>query len=348
MSNDCKKCNIEEYAAILIPTMCRYEHLKRCVDSLSKNELAEKTELYIGIDYPPEKKYLEGWKKVTEYVKNEVLGFKRVNLFAHESNLGAVGNAFFLLNKAKETHSRFIFTEDDNEFSLNYLEYMNYMLEIYKNDEDVIAVSGYNYPMEVDNNNDAAYYNNVYFAALGFGSWFEKYDRMVSNMTSKWLYDRYSNSAVMAKLRSCAPNQFCNFVKGFLGYTQLIEKDNIVWKMDLTYGLYMFFENKKMVYPIVSKVKNWGYDGSGINCDLASYDERKPVSHRNFNSNEQNLDTKIVFEFCGIVTDEENNLLMEKVNSYFSIPNSELWRSYIAYVISRLFGVKVIRKMLNK
>ena len=86
MSNDCKKCNIEEYAAILIPTMCRYEHLKRCVDSLSKNELAEKTELYIGIDYPPEKKYLEGWKKVTEYVKNEVLGFKRVNLFAHESN----------------------------------------------------------------------------------------------------------------------------------------------------------------------------------------------------------------------------------------------------------------------
>lgn len=40
-------------APILIPTLNRYEHLKRCVESLAKNKLAKESELVIGLDYPP-------------------------------------------------------------------------------------------------------------------------------------------------------------------------------------------------------------------------------------------------------------------------------------------------------
>ena len=51
---------IREYAPILIPTLNRYEHFKRCVESLAKCTHAEKTELVIGLDYPPSERYQKG------------------------------------------------------------------------------------------------------------------------------------------------------------------------------------------------------------------------------------------------------------------------------------------------
>ena len=40
------------YTPILIPTLNRYNHLKRCVESLAKCTHADKTDLYIALDYP--------------------------------------------------------------------------------------------------------------------------------------------------------------------------------------------------------------------------------------------------------------------------------------------------------
>lgn len=45
---------------ICIPTCNRYEHLKRCVESLSKCTLASETDLIISVDYPPSDKYVDG------------------------------------------------------------------------------------------------------------------------------------------------------------------------------------------------------------------------------------------------------------------------------------------------
>lgn len=45
---------------ILIPTLDRYEHFKKCIESLAKNTHANKTELVIGLDYPPSEKYMDG------------------------------------------------------------------------------------------------------------------------------------------------------------------------------------------------------------------------------------------------------------------------------------------------
>lgn len=44
---------ITHYAPVIIPTLNRYVHLKRCVDSLAKCTHAPDTELIIGLDYPP-------------------------------------------------------------------------------------------------------------------------------------------------------------------------------------------------------------------------------------------------------------------------------------------------------
>ena len=57
------------YYPIIIPTLNRYEHFKRCVESLAKNIHSDKTERVIGFDFPPSNKYFDGYEKM----KNDIL-----------------------------------------------------------------------------------------------------------------------------------------------------------------------------------------------------------------------------------------------------------------------------------
>lgn len=51
------------YAPIYIPTLCRYEHFKQCIESLAQCEGASETEVYVALDYPAKESHLEGYEK---------------------------------------------------------------------------------------------------------------------------------------------------------------------------------------------------------------------------------------------------------------------------------------------
>ena len=61
----------KKYAPVYIPTLNRYEHFKRCLESLERCTDADKTDVYVGLDYPPSEKYVAGWKKIDEYLKEK-------------------------------------------------------------------------------------------------------------------------------------------------------------------------------------------------------------------------------------------------------------------------------------
>ena len=48
---------IKEFAPVLIPTLNRYEHFKRCLESLERCTWAEKTDVYVALDFPPSDKF---------------------------------------------------------------------------------------------------------------------------------------------------------------------------------------------------------------------------------------------------------------------------------------------------
>ena len=52
------------YAPVMIITFNRPQHLKRCIESLQRNEYAKYTELYISVDYPRTEDCKEDWQKV--------------------------------------------------------------------------------------------------------------------------------------------------------------------------------------------------------------------------------------------------------------------------------------------
>ena len=74
--------------------------------------------------------------------------FKLLKIYRREFNCGVSNpnsNGKLLANEVSKDHDSYIFTEDDNVFSPNFLLFVNQGLEKYKNDAKCLAVCGYNY-----------------------------------------------------------------------------------------------------------------------------------------------------------------------------------------------------------
>lgn len=267
------------YAPVIIPTLNRYDHLKRLIDSLIGNSYAKETELYISLDYPPSEKYTEGYKRTEQYLdSSDKWGFKGVHIYKQEHNLGPSDNIDFLKEKVFEKYDRFIYTEDDNEFSPNFLEYIDKGLEIFKEDSEVFAIAAGIEDFEEFNFGDG---ENVIkfnvFQARGYGMWKDRCEAQ-----KDWI--NYENMLMVAKNRDLCRRLYNNAP---LAYTELfnvllanpseksiyIRDDGRVREFDYTRSIYMAVYDMYVVIPKKCKVRNWGYDGSGINCEVrADYD----------------------------------------------------------------------------
>lgn len=335
-----------KYAPVIIPTLCRYEHFRRCIESLQMNSWAKYTDLYIGLDYPAKDSHIDGYNKIKEYLESGIKGFAHVTVIKQDSNIGARENGRVLREVIFETYDRFIFTEDDNEFSPNYLEYMNKCLNKYEDDESILAITGFRYPFKAEEIKGTVFTSNVYFAAFGYGTWKKKLLDAQENMTTELFISKYNDTKFMKYFCKQGANQYCNFVKGVLGYVPGLIVDGKVVPYDLTYGIYMMISGKKMIFPKVSKVRNWGYDGSGVHCDVLEYDSQKKITHRNMNFACQELDkaSSIEIECEKELSQSEINQL---VSSFFEVPNLEILRTKVAYYISKLIGINNIKKLMR-
>lgn len=250
------------YAPVLIPTLCRYEHFRRCIESLRRCTGAEYTDLYIGLDYPTKESHWPGYNKICEYV-SQITGFNQVVVFKRESNLGARANVKALKASVINLYDRCIVSEDDNEFSPNFLEYMNAGLTRYKDNPDVLRICGNLMPWDVDykavmggwgkNAFPAMDYN-----AMGVGSWFDKP-----------LVLPYTKDSVLKSWKltyKAFKEGYCTAIHRMLH--QLYKDTQLP---DVCFRLYCAFHHKYCIFPAVSKVKNWGYDGTGLHSDNNSH-----------------------------------------------------------------------------
>lgn len=247
---------IKTYAPVLITTLNRYEHFKRCVESLSRCTHAEKTELVIGLDYPPNEKYVAGWEKISEYVKS-ISGFGKITIFKREENLGSSLNSRELRKYARLHYDRYICVEDDVELSPNFLDYINKGLEKYKDDPKVFAICGYNY-FEIDMTGyEKEYYFSHEVNAWGWGRWFnEKCDGLMK-ATHKPGY--------LTGLVKDVP--FWTFLKNNTKRCNLLFNIGLEFRGDAYYTYYEWNYDMYCMFPTLSMIRNYGYDGTGIHCD---------------------------------------------------------------------------------
>ena len=254
---------------VVITTLNRYEHLKNCIGSLKKCNLAAETDVYISVDYPPAEKYFAGYKKIVEYLQSPIDGFHNVQIFFQQKNLGSCDNSHFLYTKAFETYDRLIYTEDDNEFSPAFLEYMNVMLEKFKDEKSVYAICGYRWPFKLEKKETSFF--SPFISFWGCGLWKDKV-RDFEDFRRKELVSYLKNGSSRRGFISWSPHVYKQavYVACEKHHMQIYRRDTeekVYRDADFIVEMYMHIKGMKAIVPYVSKVRNMGHDGSGENCD---------------------------------------------------------------------------------
>lgn len=277
---------ILENAPVLITTLNRADKFKTCIESLERCTGAEKTDVYIALDYPPNEFYRKGWKLIGEYIKNKQQSnnFKSFNILRRTENLG-IGHKNSNANKALEElskyYDRFIFSEDDNIFAPNFLEFLNKGLELFKDDERIFYLSGYNYPFRFP----AMYKNNFYItkngSPWGMAGWFSKREKTKQYYDLDFLKNLITDQSNYKALKKRRPQSIPAILR--------MLKTNKVFG-DTCLGCYAALEDKYWVLPVVSKVRNQGTDGSGAHATA------KDANRIEYYSN-QLIDDNMEFEF---------------------------------------------------
>ena len=245
---------MNNFAPVFIFTLNRYEHFKRCVESLSNCTHADKTELYIALDYPANETHWEGYKKINSFLP-KIRGFKEVIIFRRDENFGAIKNELDGQKEIFRKHDRIITSEDDNEFSPNFLDYINKGLDKFEDDDNVLAICGYNYPIEIPKSYNADIYIWKGFSGWGYGVWRDKVNKVYFSIEEvNEFLNKISNIKKLNKYAGHYLPSLLNIIK-----TKHITGDTEVC-------MYLIKNNMYCVFPVLSKVRNFGHDGSGEHC----------------------------------------------------------------------------------
>lgn len=262
-----------EFAPVIIPTLNRDEHLKRCLDSLAKNQLASQTDVYVSVDYPPNSKYVDGYNRVVKLLEEyDKTKFSSLHIFLQEENLGPVRNIDFLKEKIKYQYSNYIFSEDDNEFSENFLEYMNVCMDEFLHKEDVIAICA-----QKDTNWKSDGYNIIaskLLAAYGLGMSLKDEERLMQQVQNELLDKsnwKFKNLKKLYKSNRCLYSMYLLDIIGKEKSMFWVENGKIRF-CDTVFSIYMHLTDKICIVPEKNKARTWGNDGSGVNMEMNDID----------------------------------------------------------------------------
>lgn len=309
---------IKEFAPVLIPTLNRYEHFKRCLESLERCTWAEKTDVYVALDSPPSDKYVEGWKKIDSYLKEKEQsnGFKKLIVYRRKENyfFSGKGNLATAIKDLPEGTGCYIASEDDNEFSPCFLDYMNKALTRYWDDERVTSVSGYNYPIDM-----GSYEKNIYahhqFSAWGVGRWRHKTKPFPTELAKKVM----KSPSMILKILRTEPRMI--FVLMSMISNQQRWGDTLYVTDNIINGHYSIF-------PTVSLCRNHGHDGSGLHC--GGQIEDASDAYRN-----QVISTEPFFELDDIEIKEAKIPALKKFLSTSCKEMAYHTKTYIKYLLSK-------------
>ena len=276
-----------------------------CLDSLAHNTRASKTILYIALDSPATEEQKVGYNRIVKYL-GKISGFKKVIVIKRDKNFGATRNTLETLGDLFKKYDEIILSEDDNLFSPNFLQYINKGLQIFKNRKDIFAICGYNYPIDIPTNYPYNFFLFKGTPGWGMGLWKNKYNKIDLSVNSvKEFLKSYRNIfKVIRDANYLLPHLF-----------DVVNKNRVAG--DTIFSMNMVENNMFCVLPTISKVRNYGLDGTGLHCG---------VDKKNIFIN-QPIDGAKYFDFSTpedkVSENKELTLLIEKK---FKIPNVEVFK----------------------
>jgi len=248
-------------APVVIFVYARPEHTKQTIESLAKNALADETEVYIYSDAPKNEKVQQKVEMVREYIDTLAQRnlFKSIHIIKGETNKGLARSVISGVTEIIDQYSKVIVVEDDLVSAPNFLQYMNEALEFYEEDNRIWSICGYTFKMNIP----ADYNHDVYLSyrggSWGWATWRDRWEKVDWEVTD---YPVFKNNK---KLRS-------RFNRGGRDMANMLD-NQMQGKIDSWAIRWCYAQSKldmSTVYPIVSRIKNIGLDGTGTHSGITS------------------------------------------------------------------------------
>jgi hypothetical protein len=248
----------------------RPQHTAQTVEALQRNDLAKESHLYIFADAPRNPDTKEGVLAVRQFIRT-ITGFKSVTIAERDRNYGLADSIIDGVTRLCDAYGQVIVVEDDLVTSPFFLLYMNQALELYCEEERVISIHGYSYPMQ------AALPESYFIRGADCWGW--------ATWKRGWDLFEPDGSLLLAELTRLELTALFDF-SGAAPFTKMLRNQcrgrNNSWA--IRWYASAFLADKLTLYPGVSLVRNIGVDGTGEHCSAtSSFDcelSSRPISLR--------------------------------------------------------------------
>lgn len=246
-----------EAAPVVLFVYNRPWHTQQTVESLHKNHLAEKSDLFIYSDANRNEWDRGNVTNVREYIRT-IEGFKKVTIIEREKNWGLANSIIDGVTNILNEYGKIIVLEDDLVTSPYFLRYMNRGLEFYQNNRKIMSISGYNLPpscMKFPKNFVDDVYLNYRNSSWGWATWADRWSPVDWDVKD---FHQFISNPKQQKLFNQGGDDLTSMLK-----SQMEGKIDS-WSIRFSYA--HFKQGMYSVCPHYSYVNNIGNDGTGTHC----------------------------------------------------------------------------------
>lgn len=229
----------------------RLDVLKRTVEALQRNVLANQSELFIFSD-GPKKGQEQKVKAVRRYI-HQIDGLKNITIIESDINKGLACSIIEGVTKVVQEYGRVIVLEDDLVTSPYFLKFSNEALNMYQDDSDVIATCAWNYAVPCCD-------EKTFFLkgadCLGWATWRRGWD----------LFEKDSNKLLHQIKQQRLEKEFD--LNGSYPYMQMLndQKNGLVDSWAIRWRASAFVHQKLCLYPTKSLIEHIGNTSDATHC----------------------------------------------------------------------------------
>ena len=301
---------MQNFAPIALFVYNRPEHTRRTIKFLQQNLLAEESRLYIFSDAAKNPNNQSLVAEVREII-HSVEGFKHVEIIERKSNLGLANSIIDGVSRLVKDYGKVIVFEDDLISSMYTLQYFNDALIRYQDEEKVMHIGAYMYPLKEENLPETFFYRAA--TSWGWATW----DRAWKNFEP-------DIDLIISRFDQEKKHRFT--IDGTMNFWKQIQEfksgKNNSWA--IRWYASIFLKGGLTLNPSKSLINNIGHDGTGIHSGM------NDIYHVIINPQPiQSFPEKI----------EENQLVYHSIKNFLKNRKGSLWQRISRFAKEKLKGI---------
>jgi len=237
----------------------RAEKLRQSISALLMNPECADMDIVFFCDGAKGEKDVAGVTATRDYINN-ITGFRSVEKQFRERNLSTGPNFHQGISYLFSNYDQFIVVEDDLIVSPNYLRYMLDALDFYRHQPDVFCISGFSFPIDKRNYQfDTVVHNR--FCSYGWACW--------SDRVSKVVFDKEGLETIVRQ----SPGFRSRLNEEGLDLYRMTKKQisGEISTWDIQMQIHVSENRMKVIYPVLSKTHNIGFDAESTNTFGVDY-----------------------------------------------------------------------------